>query len=178
MNSDYRKSFEIDKIEAATRQLKEAIRMFFERRDPVAVHTLAYAGHQILHDLCKSKNMEKVLELSLRDYKYVPEDMRNKYRNLLTSTANFIKHADHDADAKRLFSPKITEGFLVDATFLYENLQGNLFYEGSIFRTWFFLKFYKDLPEGELKTKLKFIQSDIIDPDDFDFILSILNLKG
>ena len=177
MNSDYRRSFEIDKLEAATRQLKEAIHMFFECRDPVAVHTLAYAGHQILHDLCKSRNLKKELASSLRDYEYVPDDMRDKYRNLLTSTANFIKHANRDANAKLLFDPKITEGFLFDATFLYQHLQNDLFYEGAVFRMWFFLKFHEAFPEGEFKNKFKLMKTELIDPDDFEFVLSVLNLK-
>ncbi len=45
----------VNKIEAARRQLVEAITLFFERRDPIAIHTLIGASHQILYDLAKGK---------------------------------------------------------------------------------------------------------------------------
>ena len=44
----------VTRLEAAERQLRVAIRMFFERKDMIAVHTLAAAALQILDDLVES----------------------------------------------------------------------------------------------------------------------------
>jgi hypothetical protein len=41
----------ISKFDAAKRQLETAIRLWFHSGDPVSVHTLAAASHQLLHDL-------------------------------------------------------------------------------------------------------------------------------
>jgi hypothetical protein len=41
----------ITKIDVAERQLCEAVRYFFERRDPIIVHALVSAGLQVLTDL-------------------------------------------------------------------------------------------------------------------------------
>jgi hypothetical protein len=37
-------TFKLSKLEAAERQLREAIFLFFERRDPVAIHSLTGAA--------------------------------------------------------------------------------------------------------------------------------------
>ena len=170
-------SFEIDKIESAVRQIKESIRLFFERRDPVAIHTLAFAGHKILYDLCKHRGMKDKLSYSLSDYKYVPQEMRKDWHKLLSSTANFIKHADWDGDDKILFDPKISEAFLLDATFLYQNIRTDLFHEGAVFRTWFFSKYPSAIIESEFKDKFMPLKLASEDIDNFVFIRSMLDYK-
>ena len=45
----------LTKLEVAERQLRVAIRLFFERKDAVAVHTLAAASRDLLNDLAKRK---------------------------------------------------------------------------------------------------------------------------
>jgi hypothetical protein len=42
-------------LEAAERQLRTAIRLFFERRDMIAIHTLATAAQEILRRLGKRR---------------------------------------------------------------------------------------------------------------------------
>jgi len=170
-------SFEIDKIESAVRQIKESICLFFERRDPVAIHTLAFAGHKILYDLCYNKGMKDKLSYSLRDYIYVPQEKRKEWYNLLSSTANFIKHADHDGDDKILFDPKISEAFMLDATYLYQNLRTDLFHEGAVFRTWFFLRYPFAMMESEYKDKLISLKLAPGDIENFAFIRSMLDYK-
>jgi hypothetical protein len=46
---------QINKLEAARRQLAIAIRLFFDKSDPIAIHTLAAAAYQIFYDLSKEK---------------------------------------------------------------------------------------------------------------------------
>ena len=42
----------ITKLEAAERQLAQAIRLFFGQGDEIAIHTLASTAYQILSDMC------------------------------------------------------------------------------------------------------------------------------
>lgn len=48
-------TLQISKIAAAQRQLDAAIRMFFQREDELAIHTVAAAASQILRDLIKQR---------------------------------------------------------------------------------------------------------------------------
>ena len=41
----------IDKLDAARRQLRTAIRLWFNNGDPVAIHTLVSAAHEAVHTL-------------------------------------------------------------------------------------------------------------------------------
>jgi len=47
----------INKLDAAKRQLRAAIRLWFDDGDPVAIHTLAHASHEIIHSLFKKKGL-------------------------------------------------------------------------------------------------------------------------
>lgn len=66
-NKSFRK---IGKYEAALVQLKAGIRMFFERKDLVAVHALAYNAQCIFHDLGKKSGI-KSMDL---DATYIKDD--------------------------------------------------------------------------------------------------------
>jgi hypothetical protein len=50
------------KLQAAERQLRVAIRLFFERRDPIAVHTLATAAQDVLRRLAKPHGFKGIYE--------------------------------------------------------------------------------------------------------------------
>ena len=54
----------ISKLEAAERQLRQAVRLFFQRGDDLAIHTLAAATYQIISDLCKQKGIQREVENS------------------------------------------------------------------------------------------------------------------
>jgi len=70
----------IDKIEVARRQIREAVRLFFGARDPVAIHTLIASAHQILGDISDKRGAQSVLKNVKRvNYPF-----------------NFLKHADRD----------------------------------------------------------------------------------
>jgi hypothetical protein len=49
---------EIDKFDAAQRQLDCAIRLWFADEDSLAIHTLAYAVCRLLRDLFESQTRE------------------------------------------------------------------------------------------------------------------------
>lgn len=48
-------TIQISKLAAAQRQLDAAIRMFFQREDELAIHTVAAAAFQILRDIVKQR---------------------------------------------------------------------------------------------------------------------------
>ena len=75
---------EIDKFEAAQRQLDCAIRLWFVDEDSIAIHTLAYAACCILRDLFDSQRREVLGKFEVsQKFGEVP---------------NFLKHADRDPE--------------------------------------------------------------------------------
>ena len=52
----------VSKLDAATRQLHMAIRLYFQDADPLGVHTLAGAAHGILEDLSQKRGLGNVLQ--------------------------------------------------------------------------------------------------------------------
>ena len=51
----------ITKLEAARRQLRVAISLWFQDGDEVAIHTLACAAHEIINDINKHRGGEDLL---------------------------------------------------------------------------------------------------------------------
>lgn len=94
----------INKLGAAESQLKEAIRLFFEERDPVSIHTLASAALQILHDHFDEEGIRKHQLL------FHPKYISNKtIVKQLRKASNFFKHAEKDIEAEIEFDPKDSE---------------------------------------------------------------------
>src|SRR5438045_7911123 len=52
----------ITKLEAAVRQLRAAILLYFSNGDEVAIHTLAFAAHEILRQLAKARGIQVGLD--------------------------------------------------------------------------------------------------------------------
>ena len=101
----------VKKLEAAKRQLHTAITLWFADGDFVAVHTLACAAHQIVHDI-KEKN--KGAELLL-DSCVIRDEFRKEYLAEMRKAMRFFKHADRDPDPNGTveFSPAITDLFIL-----------------------------------------------------------------
>jgi hypothetical protein len=108
----------LSKLDAAKRQLETAIRLWFHSGDPVSVHTLAAASHQLLHDLAKRSGISTLL----RGAAQVKPEYRKEYVRLMSSYENFFKHADRDPERLLKFNPAATEFFLFDAIFTYQAL--------------------------------------------------------
>jgi hypothetical protein len=51
----------VSKLDAAHRQLRTAIRLWFMDGDPIAIHTLACAAHDIIHTLFKRKGLKGLI---------------------------------------------------------------------------------------------------------------------
>ena len=75
---------EVDKFEAAQRQLDCAIRLWLVDEDSIAIHTLAYAACCILRDLFDSQKREVLGKF----------EVSQKFGEI----PNFLKHADRDPE--------------------------------------------------------------------------------
>ena len=50
----------ISKLEAARRQLRTAITLWFTGGDPVAIHSLAFAAYEILHAISEKRDPNRI----------------------------------------------------------------------------------------------------------------------
>jgi len=104
--------YEITKLGAAQSQIDTAIQLFFNEIDPLSIHTLACAAHQIIHDILGS--------MKLKDPLYSPdfienEDGKRRWLKLMNKEKNFLKHADMDPENAMLFDSEISKVFIVAA---------------------------------------------------------------
>ena len=85
----------LTKLDIARRQLAVAIRLFFDDRDAISVHTLAANAWEIVDVLCKKREVDSFsrhARENLPDGKSLRRDFINQpYRN-------FFKHADEDPE--------------------------------------------------------------------------------
>jgi hypothetical protein len=156
----------VNKTDVANRQLCAAVRMFFERRDPVVAHSIISAGHQILTDLCKLKGIDAP---RLRGKQKSGEEVSR-----INVAANFFKHADRDADGRINIEPlaEFNAEFLMDAAFMALNLFGNdTPMEMKIYCSWFVSK-HPDLFKN-VKSVPRFDEFGI-PVDDFKSIAALL----
>jgi hypothetical protein len=51
----------VTKLDAAKRQLRTALRLWFDDGDPVSIHTLLAAAHEIIHTLYRRKGLRDLL---------------------------------------------------------------------------------------------------------------------
>jgi len=155
----------VTKIDVAKRQLRAAIRFFFERRDPVIIHALAVAAHQVLTDLGNSSGIAGLLKGKVQS----AQQLRN-----LNVAANFLKHADKDPNGRINIRPlgDLTAEFLMDAVVLLQRLESEMPMEAKIYWTWFVTK-HKELFEGSGEVTQGLINLGL-DPDDFDGVTAML----
>lgn len=163
----------VTKLEVAERQLRVAIRMFFERRDMIAVHTLAAAALDILRQLSRPAGYKSVFDLV--DDVVIPEK-RTELRKIMRAAQNFFKHAGKDATDKFNFYFEATKFDLIDASRLLVLITGHHARETAAFTLWFLGKYpdsfqTSDIPELEgVKESMK-----LINLEDFELIISVMD---
>jgi hypothetical protein len=124
----------IEKLEVAKRNLAAAIRLFFERGDAVAVHTLASAAQGVIRDIARARELEHTSVL--HDNPMVSADERKDWVNAINAPRNFFKHADKDADGLLEFNEKSNEQVLLDAALVLTQLEDEPLREASVFLAW------------------------------------------
>ncbi len=147
--TDKRSTLKVSKTDAAKRQLETAIRLWFFSADPVSIHTLAAAAHQILHDLGKKRGVPA----TLRDLPGIRPEYEKVVRETVSRYENFFKHADKDPDALLDFNQQATEIFILDAVVTYESLTQEIVPILSTFKAWMFIQ-KPELMKEEFRQKL------------------------
>ena len=95
----------VPKLDAAKRQLHTAIQLWFEDGDPVSIHTLVSAAHEIIHTLFKRKGLKGLLF----DNPDIPAQVRSEFAQAIKSAANAFKHARDDPTGTTEFAPVLNE---------------------------------------------------------------------
>jgi len=164
----------VSKLDVARCQMNEAIHLFFEQRDPIAIHTLAAAAAQVLYDLCKARGIENLL----RNTKLIRADKRKYWNQQIKALENFCKHADRDPDATHEFRLDVVETMIFDATHMYSRITERHTCESSLFGIWFFMNHPNWLLESDFKRKLMAGLSRLDNPEpDIRFFGKILAMK-
>jgi hypothetical protein len=142
----------VAKLDAAKRQLGTAIRLFFEERDVIAIHTLASAAQELLSDLLKAGGGRSLYE-ELPQW-IEPEHVAD-FRKALRKPQNFFKHADRDPTSSLRFPPAMTEYALFDCVWMYQRLTGYNTRESFAFGAWFHFQHPDVLQHGRMREELE-----------------------
>lgn len=162
----------LSKLDVATRQLTQAIWLFFEQRDPVSVHTLAAAARLVLHDLAGRCGSVITENPALR------LERRSQWIRIVNAPQNFFKHANRDPGCVFQFRPEFTRFFLYDASHLYRTITGSLFYEAEVYQVWFCVAYPQFVIEPGLRDVLEAARQQGIDGSDFAFVRFLLRTRG
>ncbi|HPQ44029.1 MAG TPA: hypothetical protein PKZ42_07340 [Syntrophales bacterium] len=143
----------IDKHDVVKRQIKEAVRLFFEQRDAVVIHTIIASAHQILIDLGKAKGIESFV----KNTQVLKGNEIQNFISLINYPYNFFKHANRDATAKIDIGPleQFIQDFVMDAIVMLQRLCGDIPIEAKVYWMWFVSKYpeyFDDCPDdSEIK---------------------------
>jgi len=142
----------VTKVDVVSRQVREAVRLFFEERDPIVVHTVVASAHQILFDLGKRAGITSAVK---NVHALQQEDVQS-FLKTINQPFNFFKHADQDPEGAIFLGPlqRLTADFLLDAVVMLQQIAGRIPAEAKVFWAWF-VSFYPeefdDLPKnGEI----------------------------
>jgi hypothetical protein len=100
----------ISKLDAARRQLRTAITLWFTDGDPVAVHALAFAAYEIFHYV--SKHRDPYRRDLIFDTDHIKEEYLGDWNKLIRKNANFFKHADRDPNDIAELDTSMNEWFI------------------------------------------------------------------
>ena len=153
----YYEPIELDKIGVARRQIAASIQLFFAFGDPVAAHTLACAGAQVVADLLAAKGLMSPFvggDMVLRE-------RRTEYITHIRAAQNFFKHADRDHADVLTFKRAETEFMLLAACQDLRLLTGLVIPEAAAFELWFFSRHPDVLYDSNYKRSLiKFLEAN------------------
>jgi hypothetical protein len=113
MALDKASEIRISKLDAAHRQLRTAITLWFTDGDPVSTHALAFAAYEIYHTV--SKKRDPYRRDLLLDSDWIKDEFKRDWERLVKKKVVFFKHADRDPDAIIDFNPEMNEWFILYA---------------------------------------------------------------
>lgn len=162
----------IDKFDVVRRQMREAVRLFFEQKDLVVIHTIIASSHQILFDLGRQKGIDSAIKntSALRN-----NDMQ-QFLKTINYPYNFFKHADRDSDSKINIGPleRFTADFLMDAIVMLQRLSGDIPLEAKVYWFWFVSKYHEEFDNCPDDGEIKKMQAEKIVDWDFPTICQFL----
>jgi len=145
---------QVDKIEAARRQLKTAVWLYFVGADPLSVHTLAAAARQVLEDANTHRGGKPML-VSGKVLELLKPELHGAFQRIFRSSANFLKHAKKDPDDVLRFRPEETEFLLVEACLTYWELSGRKEPEFMAFQAWYMFQFPEAVVAAEVSEQAR-----------------------
>jgi hypothetical protein len=113
----------ITKIDAAERQIRTAIRMFFEDDDVVSIITLARAGSEVLRDIGNTRGIPDEMGL---DSLSVNEEYRKDWIDALRKPQNFFKHGSRKPEEVLRLKPFVAHYMLLNAVALLRSVAGKI----------------------------------------------------
>jgi len=160
----------VTKIEAAQRQLDEAIALFFEMRDVLSIHTLACAASQITADLLTKVGSSSII----RSGALIKSERRKEVLAIFAKPENFLKHANRDPDDTLSFNPDITP-FFVFSTALELTQLGRPSWPGHVFQRWFLLRYPHLIQDpGPLSEFIRVSRIQNVTTEDRDLFLEMV----
>lgn len=111
----------VTKLEAASKQLDMAIRLFFACADAISVHTLAVAAANVFADVAEHRNAGVSWRTRTRDDSGLST---GELKRIFHEEWNFFKHADRDPESTLAFNDLISEDFIFMAVLDCGDLQG------------------------------------------------------
>jgi hypothetical protein len=103
-------SVTISKVDAAHRQLRTAITLWFTESDPVSTHALVFAAYEVLHTVSKKRTPSR--RDLLFDSDRIKDEYRSDFNKLIKKHAYFFKHADREPEGIIEFNPNVNEMFI------------------------------------------------------------------
>jgi hypothetical protein len=165
----------VTKLEVGERQLRVAIRLFFERKDMIAVHALATAAQEVLRQLAKARRIKGTYEHLEQQ---VRPEMKDALFEVLREPQNFFKHAGKDANKKLKFYYESTKYHLIDAVELYAALTNRRTPEMAMFFGWFVRKHphvFKPTDADSQFQRALIARIHSVNFDDFEVILHVID---
>lgn len=105
------KGIRLSKLDAARRQLRTAIELWFANGDPVSTHTLAVAAYEVVDVVGKKKDPNR--RDLLFDTIMIKDEYRKEWIAHIKKEANFFKHADRDPEGIIDFDPEFSRYFIM-----------------------------------------------------------------
>jgi hypothetical protein len=103
------KFIRVTKMDAAVRQLRTAIRLWFHDGDPVSIQTLLAAAHEIIHVLYRRMGLKDLLF----DSALIKEEYRSTVAQGFRAIPNFFKHARADPEGEIEFDPLLNYHLII-----------------------------------------------------------------
>lgn len=125
---------DLSKLDIAEIQTNSAIHMLFNNMHPVAVHTIAASGYQIIRDLaCKAKTEEYLMFMD-----HIKQGRQGAFWSHTNKAWRFFKHAERDSDATFDGADELINDFTIFMEVrLYRSLGRKSSLEMNSFAAWF-----------------------------------------